>query len=70
MSNFRKVQIQYTGGFPAGDYELQREGFEIGQTYTGEMLKSGKVVWVDKHDKYPCAFHVDLNCIILNLDPK
>lgn len=64
MKNAKRVQIQFVGGFPEGDYELCKEGFKIGQSYPGELSSCGTKVWVTIFDN-PAIFYVDQNCIIL-----
>lgn len=65
MKNSSTVQFEFTGGYEAGDYELIKDGFKIGNVYQGEHFPDENKVWVGLS-----LFYVGLNCKLLNQESK
>lgn len=56
MKNSSTVQFEFTGGYEAGDYELIKDGFKIGNVYQGELYPDENKVWVGTSVGSPAGF--------------
>ncbi|WP_157198415.1 hypothetical protein [Mariniradius saccharolyticus] len=69
IASNREVWFEFTGGFPEGDYELEREGYVIGNKYKGilhpEAAGGAGQVWTVAASGNDCVFYVGENCKVL-----